>query len=187
MNVRRPLVVVLTGLFAFVSMGQESCGETTGSDGPSVNKGSKKDGKGNSQRKPAAPDAAVGDTLTLKGTAYTVEKATTAAGLGGQYTRVKADGRFVIVTLTLTNRKDEPATIVEDNVRLVGGNGKQYTTDTDALGQFENGFFALQEIQPDVSKKVVAVYDVPKPAVDGAALRVSDLFSDATGTIALGL
>jgi len=29
--------------------------------------------------------------------------------------------------LTLTNLEDEPATILEDAVRLVGGNGNEYT------------------------------------------------------------
>lgn len=183
MIVRRLLVCVLVGTFSVASMGQEGCGETTGTDEPQVDKGAKGKKRGGGTGR---PDAQVGDTLTLKGTAYKVQKATTASKLGDQYTAVKADGRFVIVNFTLTNRKDEPATILEDNVRFIGGNGKQYTTDTDTLGQFDNGFFALEEIQPDVSKKVVAVYDVPKQAVKGSTLQVSDLFSDAKGTIELG-
>jgi Domain of unknown function (DUF4352) len=69
----------------------------------------------------------VGDTLTLEGTAYKVTRVSTARAVGGQYTKTKADGKFVVVNLTLTNKKDEPATILEDAVRLVGGNGKEYT------------------------------------------------------------
>ena len=183
MIARRLVLLVLVGMFAVVSMGQEGCGETTGSGEPEVEKGSKSKKGGGKSR----PDAEVGDTLTLKGTSYKVQKVTTASKLGDQYTEVKADGRFVIVKFTLTNKKDEPATILEDNVRFIGGNGKQYTTDTDTLGQFDNGFFALEEIQPDVSRKVVAVYDVPRKAIKRSTLQVSDLFSDAKGTIELGL
>jgi hypothetical protein len=91
------------------------------------------------------------------------------------------------VNLTLTNKKDEPATILEDAVRLVGGNGKEYTVDTDAAITFDNSLLLLADIQPDLSKKVVAVYDVPPKAVKGAVLQVQDLFSDSKGTIDLGL
>jgi hypothetical protein len=132
--------------------------------------------------------AKVGDTVTLEGTSYKVTKAQKKKQVGdNEFNRVVADGMFVIVHLTLTNRKDEPATIVEDAVRIVGGNGKEYTTDTDAFAVYKNQLSLLQEIQPDLSKKVVAVYDIPPKAVKGAKLEVKDLFSDSTGQIALGL
>ena len=75
----------------------------------------------------------------MKGTEYTVTKVETADTVGGEFTKPTADGKYVVVHLTLKNLKDEPATIVGD-VRLVGNNGKEYTTDTDTLGAFENQF-----------------------------------------------
>ena len=105
--------------------------------------------------------AKVGDTLTLKGTAYKVTKVRTTAKVGSDFAEVNADGVFVVVNLTLTNTKDEPATILEDLVRLKGGNGKEYTTDLDAAFAVDNPLVIAEEIQPDLSKKVVAVYDVP--------------------------
>lgn len=131
--------------------------------------------------------AAVGDTVELKGTSYKVTRARTAQEVGGEFNKTQADGTFVVVDLTLTNLEDEPATILEDAVRLVGGNGKEYTTDTDAFAAFDNQFTLLQEIQPDLSKKVVAVYDIPPGAVSGAKLQVKDLFSDSRADIDLGL
>lgn len=131
--------------------------------------------------------AVVGDTVELKGTAYKVTRARTAQSVGGEFNKTQADGTFVIVDLTLTNLKDEPATILEDAVRLVGGNGKEYTTDTDAFAAFDNQFTILQEIQPDLSKRVVAVYDIPPGAVKRAKLEVKDLFSDSRAEIRLGL
>lgn len=135
----------------------------------------------------AAAAAGVGDTLTLEGTSYTVTDAVTAKKVGEEFTEVEADGVFVIVKLTLENQKDEPATIVEDLVRLQGGNGKEYTTDFDAAIAFDNPLLLAEEIQPELAKKVVAVYDVPKKAVKGAKLLVKDFWTDSTGEIDLGL
>lgn len=129
--------------------------------------------------------AAVGDTVELTGTEYTVTKVETADTVGGEFNKSTAAGTYVIVYLTLKNLKDEPATILGDAVRLVGGNGKEYTTDSSTLGAFENQFI-LEEIQPDLAKDVVAVYDVPSDAVSGSKLQVEDLFSDSKGEIDLG-
>ncbi len=132
--------------------------------------------------------AQIGDTLTLKGTSYKVTSVKTQHKVGdNELTETKADGIFVVVKLTLTNEKDEPATIVADLVRLVGGNGKEYSVDTDALFAFDNALVLLEEIQPDLAKKVVAVYDIPPKAVAGAKLRVKDFWSDSAGEIDLAL
>jgi hypothetical protein len=131
--------------------------------------------------------AQVGDRVSLKGTSYEVLSAETKVAVGGEFTRVEADGIFVVIHLTLTNEKDDPRTILADAVRLVGGNGKQYSTDSEACLAFENSLCLLQEIQPDLPKKVVAVYDVPPTVVSGARLEVHDLFSDETGQIDLRL
>ena len=131
--------------------------------------------------------ANVGDNVSLKGTSYKVTRVRTAKAVGGEFTRVRADGTFVIVNLTLTNEKDEPKTILEDAVRLVGGNGSEYTVDTDTVGAFENALVLLETIQPGLARNVVAVYDVPPGAVSGSKLQVKDLFSDSKGEINLGL
>lgn len=131
--------------------------------------------------------ASVGDRLTLKGTTYKVTKASTAKAVGGEYNRVKANGVFVLVKMSLTNEKSEPATILEDAIRLIGGNGKNYSTSDDALFAVDDGSFILEEIQPDVTERGTLVYDIPKNAVKGAKIEVKDLFSDSTGSIRLGL
>jgi hypothetical protein len=134
-----------------------------------------------------AKKAGVGDKVTLKGTTYRVSSVKTANSIGdSQFTRTRANGRFVVVKLSLTNRKSEPATIMESNLQLIGGNGKTYSTSDDAI-LATAGTFLLEEIQPDNTEKGVLVYDLPKKAVHGAALRVSDLFSDSKADIRLGL
>lgn len=64
---------------------------------------------------------------------------------------------------------------------------KEYTTDFDAAIAFDNPLLLAEEIQPDLAKKVVAVYDVPKKAVEGAQLLVKDFWTDSAGEIDLGL
>jgi hypothetical protein len=159
-------------------MGQESCSETLDEEEPQVEKQGGGSGK----------VASLGDKMTLKGTTYRVErKPRTAAVLGDQYSRVKANGVFVIVPVCLTNRKNEPATILDDNIRLIGGNHKNYSTSDDALFALDDQSFVLDEIQPDVTECGTLVYDVPRQAISGSKLQVSDLFSDSTGEIRLGI
>lgn len=138
----------------------------------------------------AAPEktASVGDNLTLTETTYRVTDVRTASSLGDQSigTGVTANGVFVIANVELTNRKDEPATILGDALRLISSNGKSYSTSDDALLAV-NDQFILEEIQPDVTERGTLVYDVPQSAVSGSKLQVKDLFSDSTGQINLGL
>lgn len=137
---------------------------------------------------PPEKTAAVGDRLTLTGTTYRVTDVRTASSLGDQSigTGVTANGVFVIANVELTNRKDEPATILGDALRLISSNGKSYSTSDDALLAV-NDQFILEEIQPDVTERGTLVYDVPESAVSGSKLQVKDLFSDSTGQINLGL
>lgn len=157
-----------------------------GDEDPVVTPGSGSATDAGSEPTDEGTTAAVGDTVALKGTSYKVTRVRIAQEVGGEFNKSQADGRFVIVDLTLTNLEDEPATILEDAVRLVGGNGNEYTTDSDTFAAFDNQFTLLQEIQPDLPKKVVAVYDIPPSAVSGAKLQVKDLFSDSRAEIDLG-
>ncbi len=132
--------------------------------------------KGNKGTNTSQSTAGVGDTLTLKGTAYKVTKVRTAKTVGSSFTKETADGRFVIVNLVLTNLKKDPRTILADAVRIKGGNGSEYDTSDKALLAFKNQLTILQEIQPGLPKKLVDVYDIPASAVKGAKLQVKDLF-----------
>jgi hypothetical protein len=87
----------------------------------------------------------------------------------------------------LTNQKDEPKTILEDNIRLIGGNRKNYSVSDDALLALDDQLAILDEIQPDVTEKGSLVYDVPQRAVSGSQLQVEDLYSEQRGRIDLGL
>jgi hypothetical protein len=153
---------------------------------PQVEEGGGNSGGGGGGDKPKT--AGVGDRLTLTGTTYEVTSAKSASTVGDdEFTRTKANGEFIVIKLKLTNRKDEPATISESAIKVIGGNKKQYSTSSDALLAFPDQTFILEEIQPDVTKGATLVYDVPESAVSKAKLQVEDLFSDAKGQVRLGL
>lgn len=92
----------------------------------------------------------------------------------------------MIVELSLRNEKNEPATILSDALKVVGGNKSTYSTSDDALLAVEDQFL-LDEIQPGVTETGTLVYDLPDSALAGAELQVEDLFSDEKGRIDLGL
>lgn len=177
MPLRKSVIVVVMFLFAFPLMGaDDSCSEEEATV--------EKQGSGESA---TGAVAGVGDRLTLKGTTYRVTNARTAKQVGSGYTAVTANGAFIIVDLQLTNEESEPATILEDNIRVIGSNGSSYSTSDDAILAFPGQTFLLEEIQPGVTESGKLVYDLPSGAVSGSKLQVEDLFSGSTGEINLGL
>lgn len=178
MNALSKLAFVLVAMmFAFPLMGADSSCSPTEEE-PTV----KKQGGGSA----GGETAQVGDELTLTGTTYKVTDVATADSVGDRYTGAKANGEFIIVDIELTNREDEPATILGDNLRVVGGNGSSYSISDEALLAFPDSFI-LEEIQPGVTETGKLVYDLPPDAVAGSKLQVEDLFSGSTGDIDLGL
>jgi hypothetical protein len=171
-------ILLVAGCAAIIGIG------LSGSEGgPSVEEGS--GGSGGGKQKTAR----VGDKLTLKGTTYEVTDVSEKSSIGDKSIGLdeKANGVFVVVKLELTNRKDEPATILEDNIRVIGGNGKNYSVSDDAIFALDDQSFAFEEIQPDNTESGSLVYDIPENATSGAKLQVEDLFSSEKGQIRLGL
>jgi len=168
---------------------------TSGGDGPkkvadngsskSTSKAAGKDGaKGGADGTKAKP-IKIGETVELAGTRYTVKKATTASSIGGDY-GTKADGKFVVVTLTIENMKDETKTFSESAARLVTRDGKEYATDDDG-SIYSDKPLILEDMQPDLPKTGALVFDVPPAKVAGAKLKVSDLFGEGDAYVDLGL
>lgn len=141
--------LLLVGCAALLSVGSEQDGDQPSEEGGAAND------EGVVEKR-----ASVGERLTLKGTSYRVTSVRTAKRVGDEFTGATAGGRFIIVKLQLTNEKDEPATISESAIRVVGGNGKRYSQSSDAMLAFE-GSFVLEEIQPEVTKKTTLATTCP--------------------------
>lgn len=133
---------------------------------------------------------AVGETVKLEGTQYTVTSARTAESVGGEFFSEEANGIYILVELTIENKKDETKTFLDSAANVIGANGKSYSTDSDgtfaAIGD-DGEPLIFEDMQPDLPKSGLLVYDVPKDSVKGSLLEVSDLFGKGSAYIDLGL
>ncbi|MFL5862973.1 MAG: DUF4352 domain-containing protein [Solirubrobacteraceae bacterium] len=108
----------------------------------------------------------------------------TSLGLGA-----KANGKFVVVTLKVTNGKSESVDLT-DGVLKLEVNGKTYDPDssgtTAAIGAGENPLF-LETLGPDVTLTSKVVFDVPPSVLHASPqMRFGELgFGDTKGYIAL--
>jgi hypothetical protein len=133
-------------------------------------------------------ESAVGinQPITVKGTKYEVSSVRDTFSVGDSFTKVKADGVFVIVEIQLTNLKNDTRTITSNAIKLVTSDGKIYDTADDALFAVDDQIL-LEQVQPGLPKKGTLVYDIPLRSTTGAKLQVEDLFSNDHGFIDLGL
>lgn len=78
---------------------------------------------------------------------------------------IAAEGRFVIVRITVTNRSDDPRYFVADEQKLQAA-GTTYSPDIDATVTVDKGpeIGLPEEVNPDASERVTVVFDVPKNA-----------------------
>lgn len=165
-----------------------------GNDGPTVVSNGDKNGTGTPS--PGSEGAAVGTkdnpakvgaTLELAGTRYTVKNVETKATIESfGTTAAKADGKFVVVTLTLENTKDETHQFSSSAARLVAKDGTSYSPDDENSAYLDNPLI-FEDMQPNLPKTGVLLFDVPPAAVTGILLKVSDLFGEGDAYINLGL
>lgn len=147
-------------------------------------------GGGDVEQVTQADPVAVGETVELEGTQYTVNSATTQKTVGNEFFSEEAGGIYVVVELTIVNTKDETKTFSDTAAKFIGSNDKSYSTDFDgtvaATGD-DGEPLILEDMQPDVEKTGLLVFDVPEAAVEGGQLEVSDLFGRGEAYVDLGL
>ena len=178
--------IIILVIIVLVSLGSGGGDDPKKVDSSGNTVDTKKDDKVGTKSNPVA----VGETIELEGTRYTVKSAKTASTVGGEFFEEKAGGVYVIVELTIENTKDETKTFLSEAAKFIGGNDKKYSTDDDgtvaAIGE-DGEPLMFEDMQPDVPKTGVLVYDVPKAAVAGGMLRVSDLYGRGDAYIKLAL
>ena len=125
-----------------------------------------------------------GQTVQLEGTQYTVTGTTTQSTVGGAFGE-KADGKFVVVDMTIENKQNETKTFMDEAATFIAKDGTQYKG-SDAAIYLDKSLF-LKDMQPDLPTKGQLVFDVPPTKVAGGVLRVEDLFGRGEAYINLGL
>jgi hypothetical protein len=107
-------------------------------------------------------DATIGDRVRDGKFEFVVTKVQpTKSSIGSQYVNKKAQGKFVLVNITVTNIGDEPQSLFGDNQYLYQGDRK-FSADTEAALYLDDSNTIYEEINPGNTVKGILVFDVPK-------------------------
>ncbi|WP_053205697.1 DUF4352 domain-containing protein [Jiangella muralis] len=86
-------------------------------------------------------------------------------------------GRFVYVTVTVTNHGDEAGSFFGDNQYLVDTEGRKASADTEAAVYLPESQSLYEEINPGNTLTGTVVFDIPADAVPAAVELHDSLFS----------
>ena len=173
-----PLGLVL--LIALISAGSGG-GDNNGA-GSGGGNATKSSGGGN------GTSGRVGQALTNAGTTYKVTSARTTKTIGDpDLGGARADGIFVVVSLQLTNNKNETKTFTDASAKLKTSDGKEYETSDKTPLAFGDQALLLKDIQPDLTTRGKLAFEIPPSKVGGSELVVKDLFGDGDIKVDLGL
>jgi Domain of unknown function (DUF4352) len=178
-------LVVLAVAVSSVSGGDEA--PTLGSP-PGNAAATSESGSGSAASKPSEATAVVGQTIENAATRYEVTDVQMTDRLRDGHFRENAEGVFVVVSLELTNTKNETATFMESSAQLVTADGSAYDTSDEALFAIDSDdSLVMEDIQPDLTAKGKLVFDIPPDRASGSTLVIEDLFGDGAITVDLGL
>jgi hypothetical protein len=178
-----PLGLVLLAVIASAGAtgggGGNDGGTSAGGGGGSANKGS---GGGD------GASGKVGQAIENAGTTYKVTSVRTTKTIGDpDLGGARADGTFVVVSLQLTNNKDETKTFSEASAKLRTSDGNQYETSDKTTLAFGDQALLLKDIQPDLTTRGRLAFEAPPSKVSGSTLVIEDLFGEGEVNVDLGL
>lgn len=109
----------------------------------------------------------IGEEVTVGDVSYIVNSISSAQTLGGEYMNKTAQGMFLVVNVTVTNKGNESLDVSNSFFTLVDGE-KQYDSDGVAsLYANEDGqSFFVNSINPDLSLSSNVAFDVTQAIVD---------------------
>jgi hypothetical protein len=83
------------------------------------------------------------------------------ASVGDSTFGKKAQGQFVLVSVTVSNIGEEPQTLVGDAQKLFDTQGREFSVDTEAAIYLAESNSIFEEINPGNSVKGTLLYDIP--------------------------
>lgn len=175
-------VAILLALFVGIGIGGADSGSTVTADpassGSSADASSSAENKAKPASKPAEKAAAapgIGAPVRDGKFQFTVTKVKGGVKqVGDQYLNEKAQGQFVMVSVTVENIGDEPRTFDSSSQRLFDAAGKEYSADGEAGIYLDESNSFLNEINPGNTVKGVLVFDVPKSGFKPGKLELHD-------------
>lgn len=107
---------------------------------------------------------------------FTVTKVTTRSKVGNEFLGKTAQGKFVVVYVTVANHADEPQSFFGDNQKLLAG-GKTYSASTEAAMYVESSASLYEEINPGNKVRGIVLFDVPKTVTPSVVQLHDSAFS----------
>lgn len=86
------------------------------------------------------------------------------ASVGSEFLAEKAQGQFVLVSITVKNIGDEAQTLVDSEQKVTDTSGRTFSPNSAAGVYIEGNSVLFSEINPGNSLKGILVYDMPKGA-----------------------
>lgn len=126
---------------------------------------------------PATPTAAPAGSAVRDGKfefrVIGTTRAAEAGDLSNPYMIAKAQGEFIIVTLSVQNIGEEPQSYFGSNQKLIDTSGREYGVDSEANMWMNEEGAIMSDINPGNSIRVKAAFDVP-PGTQPAELELHD-------------
>jgi len=125
----------------------------------------------------------VGTTVKSDDLEFTVQKVERHASVGNKYSKADANGEFVVVFLKVKNTASSPQMFDGSTMRIKDSKDREFSKSNEgdvaySLGNGGKLNFFLEQMQPDLEKSGVVVFDVPKGA-EGLTLKLpSGVFSE---------
>ncbi|MFC0316155.1 DUF4352 domain-containing protein [Gordonia phosphorivorans] len=166
-------IVALIVIVAVATSGGETANDST--DSSSSTSGDA--GKGNDKGKTAGLNTAVRDgkfEFTVTG----VESGLSEVG-DNPYLTEKAQGQFVVVSLTVSNTSDKPQSFSPSEQKLKDSQGRTFESDSSAqIALGDTDIAVWDSINPGNSVNVKLVFDMPKGATAQSLELHDSMFSD---------
>lgn len=179
------VLVIVIVLFAALGGGGDDDGAPAAGGGTSTS--GKADGKsdGKDEKKDEKKGAGVGDAVRDGKFEFTVTKVKTGVKtIGDEYADQKAQGQYVLVSMTVKNIGDEAQYFDGSSQKLVDTEGRTHSADSEAAIYLDDSNSFLNEINPGNTVKGVVVFDIPKDATP-ASLELHDSAFSGGVTVAL--
>ncbi|NHN57110.1 DUF4352 domain-containing protein [Calidifontibacter sp. DB0510] len=131
---------------------------------------------------PAAPKGpGIGTPVRDGKFEFTVTKVRTGvASVGDSSFGTKAQGQFVLITVTVKNIGDVPQSMFDSNQKVTDNQGRQFAPSSEAAIYMGDDNIIFKEINPGNQLTGVLVYDMPKGAVPVSIELHDSAFSGGT-------
>ncbi|MEV1246680.1 DUF4352 domain-containing protein [Nonomuraea sp. NPDC050022] len=109
---------------------------------------------------------------------FKVTEIGTATKVGGEYLSKRAQGKFLLVHITVKNVGDEAQAFNGGAQRLYDSEGKEYEASSEAAIYLEDSKSLYEDINPGNSVEGIVLFDVPKGMTPSSIELHDSIFSD---------